>query len=101
MNPFQTVVFERKLAEEGRAQTERVNRGADIMNKPGQGQLSRARPASEGIVRFYDKNRQAFLRKADSRGEPVGTRTNDDRIVGDVLRHCRVCRRRRKGTPVK
>src|SRR5689334_20837677 len=87
LNPVQAIFLERQGAKKRRSEPEWVNGGADIVNKPREGQLGRTSAAADGWVRFENENGKFLLREADGCGEAVGAGTNHDRIVGNPARH--------------
>ncbi len=66
-------------AEERRVRAERVDRGADVVHEPGQGQLERADAAAESLVRLVDVDVEPRARQLERAGEAVRARADDDR----------------------
>jgi hypothetical protein len=81
LDVLEAVLGERERPEEGRPGAERVNRRADVVDEPGQGELGRSRPATDRLGRLADEDGPARPRERDRSGEPVRPRSDDDRVV--------------------
>jgi hypothetical protein len=62
---------ELERAKERRSQTERVDRGADVVDEPRQRQLGRPQAAAELLLRLVNLDLQAGSRKRDRRREAI------------------------------
>ena len=57
-----------------------MQRGADIVAEAGKRQLSSARPAADGLVRFQDEDGFSRARQNDCSRQAVRPRADDDSI---------------------
>ena len=71
---LEPVLGERQRAEERRADAERVDRRADIVDEARQRQLGRARPAADVSARLEHQHRAPGARQRDRRRQPVRAR---------------------------
>jgi hypothetical protein len=74
------VDFESERAEERGGDENRVNRGADIVLKAGERQLSGARPAADRLLRLDDAYRAPGLSQRDRGSKAVRPCSNNDRV---------------------
>ena len=77
MYPLEAIVRERKRREEGRTDSERMYRRAEIVAKPQQRQFHRARGAARLWLSFENINEQASLGQDNRGGESIGACAND------------------------
>jgi len=77
VDPFQTVVLERQRLEEGGADAEGMDRGAEVVMKAGERELHRARCAAGLRLGLKDFNLHAGLRKDDGGSKAVGAGADD------------------------
>src|SRR5713226_6434750 len=61
---------------------------ADVVHESRKGQLGGATTAADRLVRFVDGDGAPPARKLDRRREPVGPRTDDDRVGAHARRRC-------------
>src|SRR6266511_2416944 len=81
MDELEAVPFQRQLPEERRAWNQWVDCGADVVNEARSRELGRARTAPYRVGPLENQNRQPLARDRDRRGQPVGSRADDDRVV--------------------
>jgi hypothetical protein len=74
------VEVELQRAEERGGEERRVNRGADVVAKPRERQLRRARPAADRLLRFDDADRTPCLGERDRGSQAVRPRADDDGV---------------------
>ena len=72
------VELELQRAEERGGEERRVDRGADVVAKPGERQLRCARPAADRLLRFDDADRTPCLGESDRRSEAVRPGPDDE-----------------------
>ena len=80
MDHLEPVLRQRKAAEERRREDQRMDRGADVMDEPGTGQLGRPRSPTDLSVALDQEDRRALSSQGHRRGKAIGARTDDDRI---------------------
>lgn len=81
MDPSESVLFQGELTEEGRAETERVDRGTDVMAKSRLGELHRPGTAANRGGSFQNLDRTTGPGESDGRCQPVGSGTDYDRVI--------------------
>jgi hypothetical protein len=74
------VELELQRAEERGDEERRVDRGADVVAKPGERQLRGAGPAADGRLRFDDADRTPCLGQRDRGSEAVRPGPDYDRV---------------------
>jgi hypothetical protein len=84
VNPFEAVGGERERGEEGRGGGERMDGGAEVVEKAGQGEREGAGGAARLGLGFEDLDPQAGGSEDDGRGEAVGTGADNVRVVEQV-----------------
>ena len=67
--PLESVLFERKGAEEGRKDSERVHGGTDVVLEAGKGEFGCARAAADFVGGLEDADRRAFACESDGSGQ--------------------------------
>ncbi len=82
VDPRQPVLGERERAQEGGAYSERVHRGERIVYEARQGQLLRARPSADRLLRLEQQHRAAGLRHRHRCGQAIGSGADHHHIVG-------------------
>ena len=100
LNPMQTIFLQRQSAKERRAQPERMNRRANIVDKPWQREFSRAGAAADSVVRLQHKYRMAFLRQPNGSSQAVRAGTHYHRVVSKILRHSVALRKPQPGARI-
>ena len=74
------VKLELQRAEERGGEERRVDRGADVVAKPGERQLRGARPTADRLLRFDDADRTPCLGERDRGGKAVRPGPDYDRV---------------------
>jgi hypothetical protein len=70
--------IEVERAKERRRGRERMDRRADVVTEARKGQLERARPAADRVLRLDDEDGASCLRECDRGGEAVRACADDD-----------------------
>ena len=96
MNPFESVVGQGQRAEERRNDAERMDGRAGVVKEAGLRQFRRAGAAADGVFGFQHQGGAAGAGDGDSGGQAVGTRADDDGVVGALSGggHGLICLRR-------
>src|SRR5438105_7089686 len=92
LDPFQSLAREIELAKERRRGAQRMERRADIVHEPREGQLGGAAAAADRVVRFVDRDRVAFARELDSSRQPVRPAADDGGVDHQRTRTRRLIR---------
>ena len=77
LDPRESQVGQREGAEERRGEGERVDRGADVVGEPRQGELVGPEAATHRRLRFPEQRPDPGARQGDRGREPVGTRPDN------------------------
>ena len=85
--PFQTVFFQRKRAEEGRSVSQRVDRGAEIVDEAGKRNLRRPRAPAYGVLAFEHGHAFSVAGELYGGRETVGARAYDYGIICGGFAH--------------
>ena len=85
-DPTQAEAFERQSFEKWRTRCQRMNRRANVVNESGQGQFGGACPATDGRVRFENKNGKPRSRECDRGRQTIRAGADYDRVI--LIRHC-------------
>src|SRR5689334_22905522 len=80
MNPFQTVLRQRKSVEARGCDCQGMNGCADVMNKPGQRQFRRPGSAANGVTLLEDADGPPRAGHFNGGGEAVRSGAHDDRV---------------------
>lgn len=89
LNPFQSMLGQREAGKCGRTDGERMNRGTNIVDETGQGQLRRARSATDGRLSFNDCGMKPGFGERDGCSETVRSGA-DHKRVARLQRYCKV-----------
>src|SRR5262249_12703083 len=85
MNPFESVILQRKLREKRRACGQRKHSRAEIVRETREGQFHAAGRAARDLLGFESIHLESGLREDDRGCEPVGARSDNARFP--VARH--------------
>src|SRR5918995_143137 len=77
LNPFETVLIERKRAKKRRANRERINGRAYVVHETRQGELAETNAAAGVLWGFKNSDSPAVLRQGDGGGKPVRSRADN------------------------
>jgi len=80
MNPFKPVLCQRKRPEEWRSESDRMDCGADVVNKPAQRQFCGARSAADAVGSFEDTNGMTRAGNFNGRRKTVRARSDNHRF---------------------
>src|SRR5918999_5210025 len=80
-------MVQRKRAEEGRSDSERIYGRAQVMNKARQRQFRRTRSPADFVLSFVDRHGFTVLRHCNRSGETIGPGTDHHRVVSVRVRH--------------
>ncbi len=81
LHQLKTVLRQGKLSEERRHQRQGVHRGARVVHEARQRELFRPAAAAEGVSALEHGHLTSGLRQRDRRGQAVGARPDDDRLL--------------------
>jgi hypothetical protein len=101
LDPLEAVLIQRKLAQKGRANRQRVNRRANIVGETGCGQTRRTNSAADRGLRFQNGDRSAASCDGNRRGKTVRSGADDYRVVCVMTGQWVGSYRRSKQTPGK
>ena len=76
VDEFEPIARQWQCPKEERAHSERMHRGADVVDEPGKRQVRRPRAATDRFFRLEDDDGPARLRHSDGRGQTVWARAN-------------------------
>src|SRR5256714_14840482 len=97
VTPLQSMLRERKRAQEWRDDAHRMNRRAVVVRESGKRQLRASRAAAAGLIGLEKERRQSGAREHDGRRKAVRSGTDDDGVVG-LHRENDTCNEYRGGT---
>ncbi len=82
LDPFDALLRQGHGAEEGRAHAQGMDRGADVVTEPREGELLRARAATHRCRGLEHEHGPAGTGEGQRRGQPVRARADDHPVVG-------------------
>ncbi len=82
LDPFDALLHQGHGAEEGRAHSQGMDRGADVVTEPREGELQRARAAAHRVRRLEHEHGPLGAGEGQGRGQPVRAGADDHRVVG-------------------
>src|SRR6267378_2697015 len=80
LDPFQAFLHQAQPAEERRRGAQRMDRGAEIVDKTGEGQRRGAAASADRVIRLIDRDGSAVARELDGGGEAVRSGSDNDGI---------------------
>ena len=73
--------------EEGGGNTQGMDGRADVVPKPRQREFGSAGATANSVAGLEDEYSMAGARQGDGRGQTIGSRANDDSVVGALCGH--------------